>query len=506
LKGNQSLILMASAKSETVIIACPGCQSKLTVSRDMIGKRARCSACNLAFTVTAPIGNPSGAIASSHPEKTPAATTAVSSIPDYIGFDCRVCSARLFAEPDKVGKPQRCEECGTITIVPPRPKPKPKNIPAAMEGEQYELWEPEDQPLPSQILAAQARLIGVQCRKCNTMMYPTVKQVGEEIRCPDCGTRHTVPPPPRPAAKRSVLTPDAHTPQLDPAAHPGERPYVAAPVGKMLHESEHEAEYQRALEKSQRTGRPMEIDARGRPIMPKWPLVTGIIPYLVLSLLPLAWLVIAAGVYAAASIGLFGITLAMSGEMASIAGMCFFAISLVLGMVVAAATFAILLQIIMESSDGVRRFATWPHFHDWIGGLLYGITALMMSTVPGYAIGNIPPLNSDPALGALCGAISAFIFVPIIVLSQLDNSSPWGILSPKIIGSLLKCPFSWAFFYFENAILAAICAGITYAYAGNDASRATSLTPLYVAATFLWARLLGRLAWRLSEATATQEE
>ena len=67
---------------------------------------------------------------------------------------------------------------------------------------------------------------------------------------------------------------------LDPAAHPGELPLVLPPSAKMLHEEEHEAEYQRALEKSQRTGKPMEIDHEGRPIMPHWPLVSGIIPFL----------------------------------------------------------------------------------------------------------------------------------------------------------------------------------------------------------------------------------
>ncbi len=135
--------------------------------------------------------------------------------------------------------------------MPPPPKPKPPNIPAALEGEQYELWEPDAQPLPNQIVAAQPKYIAMKCRRCDTMMYATTNQVGQSIGCPDCGTKNIVPPPPQPIVKRSVLSSDAATPILDPAAHPGERPLVMAPVGKMVHEEEQEAEYARALAKSQ---------------------------------------------------------------------------------------------------------------------------------------------------------------------------------------------------------------------------------------------------------------
>ena len=50
-----------------------------------------------------------------------------------------------------------------------------------------------------------------------------------------------------------------------------------------------------ALEKSRRTGKPMEIDVRGRPIMPRWPLLTGILPFLFSSGVPVRWLAISVG-------------------------------------------------------------------------------------------------------------------------------------------------------------------------------------------------------------------
>ncbi len=78
-----------------------------------------------------------------------------------------------------------------------------------------------------------------------------------------------------------MLAPDALTPMLDPAAAPGRTAATfLLQSEQMLHEDEHEAEYRPRLEKSRRTGKPMEIDRRGRPIIPRWPLMSGVLPFL----------------------------------------------------------------------------------------------------------------------------------------------------------------------------------------------------------------------------------
>src|ERR1043166_9042467 len=69
------------------------------------------------------------------------------------------------ARPQHVGKQIKCADCGALTVVPEPPKPKPKNLPAALEGEQYELWDPDEQPLPGAIIAVQPTYIPIHCRK-----------------------------------------------------------------------------------------------------------------------------------------------------------------------------------------------------------------------------------------------------------------------------------------------------------------------------------------------------
>ena len=466
----------------------------------MIGQRARCAACSLAFTIPAPGNNQAPA-----KTPTPKQEEAAPEVPVHVGFECRVCNTRLFARTEDVGKKLKCPDCHALTVIPPPPPPKPKNMPAALEGEQYELWDADEQPLPSQLIATQPKTVMVKCRRCDTVMHPMANLVGQPIRCPDCGTTNIIPPPPKPVVKPSVLAPDALTPFLDPDADPGERPLILPPAAKMLHEERFEDEYQRAVEKSQRTGKPMEIDRRGRPIMPRWPLVTGVFPFLVSGGVPIAWLGISLGFAGAVWVLLTGIAMANSGA-GAFTGMPMYAGGCALIMICAAGTYSCLLQIIMESSEGNRTVYNWPVFTDWFASLLYLGIALPMSAIPGWAIGLIPGIASQPQMTTLLNGLSVLIFLPIIMLSQLDINSPAGVLSGRILASLQRCPFSWILFYIENAVMLAICGGVTYLVIENYPDAFLWLMFLYSAALILFARLLGRLAWRLAEAMPIEAE
>jgi DNA-directed RNA polymerase subunit RPC12/RpoP len=465
----------------------------------MIGQRARCAACSLAFTIPALTGKPAPAKTQPKPQQ------AAPVVPEHVGFDCRVCNTRLFARTEDVGKKLKCPDCGALTEIPPPPPPKPKNMPAALEGEQYELWDADEQPLPSQLIAAQPKTVTLKCRRCDTIMHPMVNLVGQPIRCPDCGTTNIVPPPPRPVVRPSVLAPDAQTPVLDLAAHPGERLLILPPTGAMLHEEQFEEEYRRALEKSERTGKPMEIDRRGRPIMPRWPLVSGVFPFLISRGVPVVWVLLSLAFAGATWVLLTGIAMANAGT-GAFTGVPMLAGGSALMMITTAAAYSCLLQIVMESSEGNRSVYQWPVLTDWLASLLWFGVAVPISAVPGWAIGHIPDVGDDPRVTALLNAVSVLILLPIIMLSQLDINSPAGVLSGRILGSLLRCPFSWMFFYFEITALAAICGGATYFVLQHYPNAALWLMLLYVAALILDARLLGRLAWRLAEAMPLEDD
>ena len=97
---------------------------------------------------------------------------------------------------------------------------KPKSLPSALAGEQYELLDADDAPLPSELLAAQPKYIAIKCRLCGTLMYATEAQVGKQLTCPDCSMRKLVERPVEPKAKREVLVSDQDAYQLDESAPP----------------------------------------------------------------------------------------------------------------------------------------------------------------------------------------------------------------------------------------------------------------------------------------------
>jgi hypothetical protein len=196
--------------------------------------------------------------------------------------------------------------------------------------------------------------------------------------------------------------------------------------------------------------------------------------------------------------------MASSGGFGAIGGMCFFAAGSILSLLMAAAFSGVVLEIVAESSEGNREIKQWPHLLDLPGSLLYIAMAGSVSAIPGAAISRIPIISAHPVLAGAAIAAAALLCLPVVLLSQLDINSPWGILSGRVLASMRRCPFSWAFFYIEGAILVAICGAATVAVAGGGPGAILSLAPLYMLALILFARLLGRLAWRLSEAMAEE--
>src|SRR5262249_33797159 len=113
---------------------------------------------------------------------------------------------------------------------------------------------------------------------CQTRMIATENQVGMQLKCPDCGTQNLVPPPEAPKKPVEVLTRDEDALEIDAARDPGERPTLIVPPRRpMVYEEEREAELARQREATLRGDtRGPRLDARGRPVMPRNPLATGV--------------------------------------------------------------------------------------------------------------------------------------------------------------------------------------------------------------------------------------
>jgi DNA-directed RNA polymerase subunit RPC12/RpoP len=491
---------MAATKPQLFPVDCPSCGAHYDFPPSMAGRRGRCITCGTEFTVPA--------AGKSNESKPPILfdEEEKSSAPEYIAVECRVCQTRMYGRPDQVGQQIKCPDCGARSVVPPPPPPKRKNIPAAMEGEQYELWDAEEQPLPSQIVATQPKYIAIRCKHCDTLMYANEDQVGQTIVCPDCGKRHVVPLPAKPAAKPSVLASEAETPRLDPATAPGELPpFSPISTRGMDFEEEQEAAYSRAIEKSARTGKPMEIDSRGRPVLPRFPLLSGILPFPFYSGCRERWAALTIGLFLWAGLFIDGVPAWATwqgdppGAMRAMGGLAETMIGAIAAIIWLAAASNILIAIVSQSAAGADRIAEWPpmNFIMSMSEMLPVTVAAIFTAAPGWMLGRL--VAQEPWQLALLTCGTLILGFPSTLLSQLAGNSTWDVIDLRVLGAMVRCPFSMMLFYLESACLAIVCVAAAVALFHYHYALPLVLAPLFVGLLILYARLLGRLGWRLSE-------
>jgi DNA-directed RNA polymerase subunit M/transcription elongation factor TFIIS len=481
---------MATPLPETLAITCPGCGARFQVAGAMAGRKGRCAQCDAVFRV------PGGTPAIPPKPVQPAAA------PQYVPLHCRVCQTLMYGRLDQVGQPLKCPDCGGQTIVP-KPQPvKPAKPLSAMEGEQYELWGVDEAPSVAAMLAAQPKYIAVVCRMCQTLMHATEAQVGKRLKCPDCGTLSVVPPPEEPM-HRPVAASDEYELEIDPTLDPGDRPQVIVPPRRpMLYEEEAEAARKQQQERDARgERRGPQYDERGRAVMPRWPLATRVVSFLFTPGVVARWAALTLTWYL-----LVGPTwLASLTSMGPIAAVPMGIMSIICLMIWSAALAAIVMAIIVESSEGSDEVEKWPTTNptDWFGEFCYLLFACLAAPLPGWLVGRAVP---DPITQGILFVASVVVCLPVAILSQLDVGSAFAIASPRVIASFARVPGTWLMFYSEMAVLMAACVGVTIFAALLQPFLVALLVPMYIAAILLAARILGRLAWKLAESMPVSDE
>lgn len=134
---------------------------------------------------------------------------------------------------------------------------------------------------------------------------------------------------------------------------------------------------------------------------------------------------------------------------------------------------------------------------DWFGDFFVFAVAAVMSAFPGWLVAHFLP--TDDLISMAVIAASIVISFPLAMLSQLDIGSMWGILSIRVVTSLGRCPFSWLTFFIETGAIVAACIAAAYFTSEAGHNPLLAAVPLGSMALLLYARLLGRLGWRLAE-------
>lgn len=466
---------MPTPLSPTKLMKCDGCQAVLPIGTAKPGQKCRCGRCGKVLIV------PGGRAKRSQPVAQP----------QPLGFNCLLCNTRITVQTSDVGRKARCPDCGRVNVVPQPPKPKPKQTPAAMHGQQYELWDAGKAPDNAELLAKQPKFFPVYCRVCNTLMHAQASQVGSLLSCPDCGGQTKVPAPPIERERAKVIVEDGEEYQLDEAQSLPERPdYVPFEVRQM----EERQQYEKKLEEREYED----------VTLPSNPLIEGVWSMLGRTPLP--------GSIFALSFGLLLEAWFLANAMANVKGLALMVVLLaygttsVFGMLILLGASAMWLAVLKESAEGNNKLYDPPGlmFLDWVGGSFYVVFSTAVAIAPGMLAWRFVP-NLPPWAGPVAAAASWLTLFPVVLLSQLENGSPLEIFSPRLGGSLLKCPGPWMLFYFESVLILGGCAGAVLGLQLTSPWLVVVSVGLIALTSFLYFRLLGRLAWWIAELMPAEE-
>lgn len=157
------------------------------------------------------------------------------------------------------------------------------------------------------------------------------------------------------------------------------------------------------------------------------------------------------------------------------------------------------LCIISDTASGNDRVVSPPE-DDWREGVIdmgYVAYILIEAEVAAYFIGKaFAPFTEHHVL---ISTVTLFLIFPIVLLSSMEADSIWVPLTLPIVKSLGKMWWGWLLYYVLTGMLAAIwLAAFVVIMEHLMPISMFLLGPLTAAFVFISARLLGRLAWKVS--------
>ena len=160
------------------------------------------------------------------------------------------------------------------------------------------------------------------------------------------------------------------------------------------------------------------------------------------------------------------------------------------------------LAILQDTASGCDKVENWPNIQitEWMMDVFYVVNGLLAAALPGLFLGGALMCLGGKVLSAVYGgAISAIALFPIFLISMATEGSCFAVASPAVWGTLRTARQRWGKFYLLSAglglvlvVLARWMAGGGFFLTGLGAAAAVAVMMIYF-------RLLGRLAWCLSE-------
>jgi hypothetical protein len=194
----------------------------------------------------------------------------------------------------------------------------------------------------------------------------------------------------------------------------------------------------------------------------------------------------------------------MAGSMAStLMFICFLLASVISGFYLLAYAARCLLVVVNGTAAGQDR-VTWPDepIIDWVTQSLALVALVLLWLIP---VGFLARALEDVFLPGqrilrtlVLAGPALWLFFPIGSLSSLSSVSRWGFFRPVILGRMLVLFPSTVLFYLISLVLLFLALGsLAVSILHGPPLLLILAAPLSAALFLIYARLLGRLAWRI---------
>jgi len=296
----------------------------------------------------------------------------------------------------------------------------------------------------------------VVCDVCTTRFYALPDQLGQYVKCPDCGRANLVRPRPKSAP---VWRPQLEAPELEISLEPSEsdettRVSHARELLMAAHENMNMQDQEATAEEFGTVGLGTSRSRGSEPSVRRtmirflgnsnvWPQWLGI----AVALLPLS-----------EAVGF----IATSEGLAQVAAILLCVVLAVLGTLLLSFFATRMIDVLeMTANDTEKKWIDWPD-HDIAGrflNLMFFVNAASFSALPG---GIAAQFFASPLLRATMVFVSLFLLFPIVLLSMLDQGSCMVPYSQRIWMSVEQIPGAWLRFYLRSGVMAAGMMGILW--------------------------------------------
>jgi hypothetical protein len=241
---------------------------------------------------------------------------------------------------------------------------------------------------------------------------------------------------------------------------------------------------------------------RAKPQLPQRPFVTGVISFLLDGAAASRWLMLTLLLQAIAASLVWIVELGSGPGIAQIGAMLLMMAAALLALLFVATVAASGLAILQDTANGCDKVENWPGIQitDWMMDVFYVVNASLAAALPGLLLGGTWTCLGGKVWSAVYGgALSTIALFPVFLISMVTEGSPFSIASLAVWGTLRTAPRLWGKFYLLSAALGLGLLLLGGVIADSGFFLRGLCSALAVAVTMIHFRLLGRLAWCLSE-------